>query len=1838
MKNLILRSAMSVLITAIILTGLRSQSCVDTTVSHVHYSLDDCEAYVLAGSVKDYSEFTGLSTGECGTPIPLSTVYRINPAINTHSCTPGIDSSLAMCISSLDSCLYQPGSEKALRFEVMVSPTSGTSTWVNALSFYEQAPEEYFWIDGPSGPNNFPLYYGIRILRNGVEIFRQASISTGREWNFNKFVFSDLPQFEVDVPSLFEFELLSYCPAGIDSEVTAWDIDEIDVELLCLSEGPEASEICFDGNQKSISICAGDGIDDIYSVNVNGGTASQQVWIVTDTNGLIIDLPVGSPFNFENYNLEECCLWLLGFDASLSGLEISNHVSDIQGCYVLSNKLSIIHSNIPGKQIEFFGGGDYQSICLNETGSFNIDVQLSQDTFQNVWVITDANGIIQSYPGQPPFEFDNAVPGRCLLLNINYGSAFILPAFVTSIYDIDVCIGLSNSLTVDKLYAEGGIISIDGNDELEICVSTGGTSQSVMPELTGNLGMGSLWLITTTEGDLLQFTSSLPINLDSYNADTCLLWHLSFEGNLAGLLVGSNVSGLSGCYDLSNSVRLVKRHIEGPEIAYNGSHSLFLCDMSELLVNFSPDISGFVGDSIIWIISDGNGLIVELSTSLPLDLSGYAGGSISVYALADPAGSIDTGSSVEELSELCLSLSNGLHIESRTTDAGSLSYQGSTDVTICEADANGRLISLQAVGHAGNNSRYIVTDENGAILLVQESGLIDFSVLADASFTVYHMDYLGLVTDLSVGSNINSLTGCYSLSNGLRIEFIAVDGGEITTLMQSYEISICLSAGDNSIIELLRSGSVGFSDIWLITDTDNRIQEIYSQLPLDVSMLESGNYRIWSLAYSGSIQNLELQVSLDDLIGDCFELSNFISLSISDVQGGVISSDLGDVIDVCANDGVSDIVNVHLTGNSGQSSLWVLTDTNGVILRFLPFPPIDVDDGQEGVCLIWHLAFSQNIVGLVPGNSIFDLQGCFGLSNAIRFEKEMIESGDLSVMGLTEVDLCLNNNQSVVSFRLTGTSTANNLLLILSESGQVLETSQSLDIDFGLVSGSCLVANLAYGHDFGGVQAGMNISDLEGCYALSNTVRINKHVVEPGVLTTLDGDSIVICRSDGIPDLVDFQITGFSAPERLFVIIDSVGDILGFTDNSTINLGAYSNSEFNVVHLVFSEISGLVLGSNLGNLEGCFAYSNRIHIKNLTVEGGTLDSDLGREIDICVEDNNADPVSLLVSGATGSSNLKVITDAAGIVLDFFSGNSYDLDNGITGEWHIWNLSYELGITGLVVGSPISNISGCFALSNSVTVHTFSKDPVNISIDGHTEIDICVSDGQPDIVLPQIENGTFNPDESTWILTENGVITMLSTDLSIDLDNNMAGQCQLWLVCTVLETSGIETGASISGIQGCFSLSNPVTVRKTVYVPADATSSTISFDFNDCYSDTQDGSNMDYSEFTPSVDNDRSCVQFQLIDSFLYRSMPEIYWHSCTEGQEGLAMCVGALDSCAFETGSSKAVRYAFAAVPGPSGIGNLSSLRFYEQAPERYDWINGPDGPNNYPQLYGMRILRDNVEIYREIDLPTGPSWSLQEFSFEGLPDFYFSETTVFELEFLAYCLVDNGAVVQAWDMDQLTIASNCRTGLFDAIITSITGELQDTLCIEPGIYDPLQITVLEGSDLLSRFIVTDSTGSIVDGFFDTSYDFSGYQPGSYEVRMLTTAMDTFGPLPGYIADLEGCYELSNAIAILLVDGDDCGSSGGRPFSGETEPIIDQLSDDIQLYPNPVADLLTIELEVELLPGAQLCVFNRMGERVNGMQLQSTRISIETGHLTDGFYYIRVCNGEDVMLKSFIKH
>jgi len=1599
-----------------------------TFTSSIHYNLDACDAFVMAGTLADYSEFTGVATNDasCTTLSAIGTVCRANPSLNTHSCTNGVNGTNAMCVSSDESCTYNPGNIKSIKFDVMLTPDITGSGTLSNISFYEAAPATYLWLQGPTGPNNYPTQYGVRVLKNGVEIFQSSDNATTLDWTLEEFIF-DGPEFTVTNPTVFTFELLGYCPVGNGATVSAWDVDEITVNSICDANNLEGGNLTTAAGETEISICANDGVSDAFDVILTGTTGTSSAWVITDTSGEILALPAGPPFDLEGAGSGTCFVWHLTFEGTITGATVGENVNGLTGCYALSNPI-VVNRNMQGSgTISISGSGATETtICVGDGIADPIDVDIVGLTaMNNIWVITDSAGNILGLPTGPPFDLEGAGIGACNIWNISFDGTLTGADVGSNISGLLGCFGLSNAITVNRTMAVAGMISENGVTEFSICAGDG-VPDLINPTVTGNVGDNEAWLLTDANGNIRSLLGNPPFNLDGGVQGTCLIWHLSYGGSISGLTVGSNANNLQGCFGLSNPITVNKTRTAGGVLSSNNFTFINVCEGDGLSNVIELTLNNNMGQNVAYFLADVNGNITQFVTP-PVDFTTFAPGRYIIYALSydGPDSGLMIGQNVSSLSGGCNGLSNPVTIAKERANGGIITSPNGDNFSVCVQGNVTEGIELSLSGNVGTRSRWIVTDLNGNIIALPGPPPINIQISGPQTCQIWHLSTEPSFSGLIQGNNVANFQGCFDLSNPITVNKTVANGGVLSTLTNTTSVDICTNDGLGAVVNTVLNGAVGDNNQWVITDQNNNILDLPTSSPFDFSAYANGFYRIWNLAFNGTLNGATIGSNAEDLTGDCFDLSNFISVNISGATAGTISSPNGDNFDICVGNGTSDLIDFAVTGNTGNGR-WLVTDANGNITDLPGNPPFNLNTAGGGTCLVWYVAFETGVSGLQIGN---------------------------------------------------------------------------------------------------------NANDLAGCFDLAGPITINKTNVEGGTLTTADGET---------------------------------------------------------------------------------------------------------DLEICV-DGISDAFDVILVGNTGSVNAWVITDSQGNILALPASPPFDLDSAGVGTCQVWNLTYEGTITGVNVGANVSGLMGCYALSTPITVVRSEKDAGTISSNGSTDLSICI-DGGPSNIDVQVTGG-INSGTQGWVITdEQGVILALPSGPPFDLSGAGVGTCSIWRICYASGTTGIMVGANVSGLDGCFDLSNPITVVRSEFDATGTTTSTYVFDLDACYADTQDNSNCDYSEFKGVATNDVACTQFSASgDGCVYRENPTVNKHSCTPGVNGsTAMCVGSLDDCTYVADSDKAIRFEIEVNPGSNGIGNISTVSFFEKAPLMFDWINGASGLNNYPTLFGVRVLKDGVEVYNQSGLSTTPDWSLESFDFSNNPAFSVSSSTVFSFELLGYCTVGNGATVNAWDIDQIEISSTCDGGLTGGILEIEGGGTEIEICADDGVSDAFDVTLTGAAGPNSAWVITDDMGMILALPAGPPFDLEGAGAGACLVWHLSFANGLTGAAVGNNAnDLEGCYSLSNPITVIRNVGTDCTTTVIE--SEEEEEDAAAFVSSFVIMPNPAVENLILQTDKKPFEGTQVYIYDRMGQVIDSQVVKTRDVNIDISNYPEGIYYVKMNSGTNKMAKTFIK-
>lgn len=1371
--------------------------------------MDQCFSNINDGTNSSYEEFTPTIFNSQGcSQLSMSTpnLYRVHPDFNPHSCTVGVDGSVAMCVNAYAGCYFQPDIQQAIRFDITVNPDPTGQGRLSGLEFYELAPEEFSYLNGISGPNNYPTKYAVRVVANGEEVFLQEDIPTTQSWTLETFDFSNHPAFIVNQATTFNFEILPYCYVGNGYGTHAWDIDEIKVTSACGDGITIGGNLTTNLGETSTSICINSASNtNSVSFSLTGAHSQLSTYVITDADGTILAFPGAGPtFDFTNAGAGVCQVYHIAHEGSLNGATVGANIQSITGCLDISNPVTVNRQIAMAGTVTSNGISEYFICSNNDDTIIPATVSGNVGNF-NYWVLTDGSGNVLEVNTGPPFDV-SPYTGECFIYNISADSSSDAPTVGQNVNALNGCMGLSNPIKINKFnVTPSSIATTTGIDTHTICSgSTNGLLLDV--NVSGGSG-GEVWIITDVNGVIQEVQPNTPIDLSNVNLPTCLLYLVRSSGNLTNFGIGLPVSEVGGCIETSNPITISKTNIGASTITTNGNSSLELCGNNGMASNIPAETTGGFGSNSAWVLTDTAGDIVALPSGPPFDFGAVGEGVYLLYQYyyEDPFAGLIVGGSVTTLTG-CFAQSNGITVRISNVSPGTITTpDGTGTFAICEGSNAAMTLSPVLTG-VTDSGQWLITDTNNNIISVQSLPL-SFTGINEPVCYVYHLSAIGS-TNLGIGVNTSDLTGCLALSNQILVDKTEVVAGSIAVNGQT-NFSICIGNSSMANFEVTTTATSANDVIYLLTEPNGNILATQAGTAFDLSGAGSGTCYIYQLASSGSVSGSGVGSNISAITG-CYDLSNPVVVNREMIEGGTVTSPVGNVC--LATDNA--VVSFSVTGNQGGTGQWLITDNNGILITTSSSPTIDFNNLGAGFYNIYYLNSNGTASGLTVGQPIANVTGCFGLSNAASISIEDVNPSTISSSQGSEITVCVGDGVAdLVDVTATGGTGSSSAWIITDENGNILELPTAPPFDFdGAGFGTCLIWNLNYG-SIGGLAVGNNASDITGCFALSNPITVNRTSAEGGTLVLTDNTvETSICVGDGVADPLNVILTGNSGDNSQWVITDENGVILDLPTSPPFDFEGAGPGVCLIWNLSYSgTLTGATIGANASGLGGCFDLSNSVRVIRNQVEGGTITTTNGTEVYVCVNDGVDDIIDVTLTGNVGGSRW-VITDDNGTILELPAGPPFNFENAGIGTCLIWHLSSEGGIGNLAVGNNANALTGCIDLSNPITVNREEAVAGTLVLpNGTTTMDICSGDGQADLVNINLSG---NSGSGAWVITDaNGVILELPGAPPFDFEGVAPGVCLIWHLSYAGNITGATIGANANNITGCFELSNPITVNR-----------------------------------------------------------------------------------------------------------------------------------------------------------------------------------------------------------------------------------------------------------------------------------------------------------------------------------------------------------------------------------------------------------------------------------------
>ena len=1432
--------------------------------------------------------------------------------------------------------------------------------------------------------------------------------------------------------------------------------------------------------------------------------------------------------------------------------------------------------------------------CSVDTNPQVVDLNVSGargDGF--AWVALDINNNIAIVSDQPSINVQGLSGGKYFIHHLAYVDQLtgLMPG--VNLSTVQGCFDLSNPIEVNMNTVLGGsLLTNTGSGFFDFCVNL--DNNQFFASLDGNVGAQVEYALVGNNNFIQQVFPTSSIDLINVPTGTYNLFAVSSTGPLVNLGAGGFFDSVSGCFAISNPI-LVTVNAEGVSagsLSVNGQTTFDFCGPGGPL---QLNLSGNFGPNSRFVVTNFNGNILRIQDQNPIDLSGLSETQCFVRHISfeDGLTGLTIGEVISDF-EGCFDLSNSVVVNKNNgLDGlgGTLTTpNGDTTFTVCP-NQNNFIFNAVLTGSGGANVLYILA-EGDIIRFVFDTPTINLALVDNSTFSLYAISSNGVLNGLTVGQPISAIEGCFVLSNPIDISTNSADmSGGILTVGGQMAVDLC-NSGDPLDLEL--TGALGTLSTFLATNSLGEIILIDENNLDELNNLPGTDCNVWHLSYEPGISGLEVGLLASNLTG-CFDLSNPVNVTKSNVIGGVISSGGLEDIELCLTTDEITALPVTLSGASGANSSIVITDTNGEILQLTALDingTIDLDTSLPSQVQIVNISYSSTINNLEAGNNLADVfADCFAISNTLSVIREIVVGGTID--GPQSRDICLNDIGNT-GFSVTVSNEVGNFstFLVTDENGAVLETNTTGAIDFaGTPPGTCFIYHLSHAVRPITYDGPPSIATLSlECFSLSTPVSVVRKEVAGGTISTNSGaSSVTVVIDPNNPATLDITLSGETGEENDFIITDSAGTILGIQNESQFTFDTVGECFIQNISYC-NDVPNLVIGVNLTDLNGCFDLSNQIQVIKEEVvvvtplfPGVISNSDGLDVVDICFGQVAVDQIVNVIfqdQPTGGDSSVFLILDDFGAILEILSDPVFEFDENGLGSYVITHLVFEsANFSGLQIGGSITDLTGDFALSNSIVVTGFDVGGGTLTTtDTLTNIEVIIGDGMTDQV-DLLTEGSVG-DSSLIIITDDiGTILEFPTlPLQFD-DNSSPGTCMVWNLTFNETLVGLELGLLIADLDGCFALSNPVTIVKTeeVIVQDTLAGGVLTGDvMNICLG--QDSLLvttllMAEGDTSTYVVTDPSGIILEIVENTGFTGTTLTFganvppglcdiWHISSTGPlTGLALGED-LDTLSGNFELSNAIVVDRRAVDGgllttPSGL-------------DTFNIIVG-DGIEDLIDVTVTGAVGDSVQwVITDqsgivLDLPLAPPFSFEN-SGPGI------------------CLIWN--ISSSFDAtisigDNATLLDGCY-GLSNAIVVNkespmMTGVDGGVLLTSDGL-DTIEICLLSSMTTLddvlltgvvgdsSSFILTDLSGFILAQFDNPPFNFDNTFAGTCQVWHVSSNGDVANLSPGsLVSNLMGDFDLSNPITVLRDD-----PSGGSLMTpaGMTEVTITvgaMVSDSIDL-------------------------------------------------------------------------
>ncbi len=1152
----------------------------------------------------------------------------------------------------------------------------------------------------------------------------------------------------------------------------------------------------------SFQVCTSDGIPDSVKIqtDVNQG---EYLFLITDSMGDITEIILDSIYDFNTISLTTTYVYGLSFTGEIP-ITIGDNINELPaGCMLLSdNSIEVKKSAAVGGNINT-ENRDSILLCAGNDVIITFNTDATGNAFYYYALVIGDSIIAEVQATTSSEEFPL---GSYDIVGVAYATDKPFEVGGNLSNNLQGCYSISNNriaITKKEVFAP----SIQSNLGEEVFFCTGdGIPDSLFIEVSDIANTYAI-LITDDSLNIMDISNDSILDFEEAGEGVCLVWVVNYTGDLT-INVGDQVDGRNlstECFRLSEqAIKIIRFEPDGGTINTSLGDTIFICPSEGSTIDLSNNSTSL--SNYYYVLIDSGGVVTWTGTS-DLSAEDIQNGPSNIWGVSYTGmRPYEIGDTILTEADGCYSISgNQLFINKVDIQIPRLLTSFGDSIELCVGDGKPDFVTVGLSKTNGANAS-IVTDDSLNVLMITTDSILEFDQAGFGTCLVWGLEYTGQLI-IETGDNLDNTdslsTGCNLLSS--HPITIIRSGLQPGLISSSVGDSIFLCAGNSNIenIQFSVDSSIAADEEsgYIITGSADEVLAKSLSGSFDVILDVQGEVQVRQVFFRG-----DFTISIGDTLGraelssDCAALSeNYISIFFSDpslVEGGGIFSSMGDSIEICVGDGVSDFVSYSHQTSSESLYSYMVTEPGGKILAITKDTLINFEGVAPGECWIYGISHTVPVAQL-QGRNLTEIftEGCFSLSNnRITIFKNSVEQQIIEAP-FESYDLCVGDGQDDwITFKIGEPDQAKQRLFITNEESIILDISDSLAYNFeNSEHGTSWVWGVNFGGslllEVGDTLFGRTIADL--CSALtSNFIEINKTGLESTSVMTVDGgDHYTACVRNNIADSLIVVNDGNNQDNYVYVALDTAMKVIALETSGFFNFDNLSPGTCFVRGLSFGGDLRLARGDTLSDTaqvaSQCWIWSlNEITVDRRSINAGTILTQRGAiSITLCNQNETPDVIKFLHQNADeGPQYAYIITDALDEILMVIEGDSMDFNDAPEGLCLVYGIAYE-GALSVLPGENIftTNLStGCFKLTtNSIeVVRSMPQGGTVSTLPGADSVRLCLSDGVPDRVIFNSQSQSFA--RYTYILTDsNNVILEFLPIPAKDFSNSPPGVCRVW---------------------------------------------------------------------------------------------------------------------------------------------------------------------------------------------------------------------------------------------------------------------------------------------------------------------------------------------------------------------------------------------------------------------------------------------------------------------------